>query len=80
VPGWVLHDLRRTARSLLSRAGVRPVISERVLGHSIRGVEQVYERYSYRDEKADALNKLAGLIASIIHPPTGNVVPMPTRR
>jgi integrase len=80
VPGWVLHDLRRTARSLLSRAGVRPDISERVLGHSIRGVEQVYDRCSYRDEKADALNKLAGLIASIIHPPTGNVVPMPARR
>jgi integrase len=81
VPDWVLHDLRRTARSLLSRAGVRPDISERVLGHSIRGVEQVYERYSYRDEKADALNKLAGLIASIIHPPEGNnVVPMPARR
>ncbi|HEX5865040.1 MAG TPA: hypothetical protein VF014_12430, partial [Casimicrobiaceae bacterium] len=28
---WVIHDLRRTARSLLSRAGVRPDISERVL-------------------------------------------------
>jgi hypothetical protein len=24
MPPWVLHDLRRTARSLMSRAGVRP--------------------------------------------------------
>lgn len=39
---WVIHDLRRTARSLLSRAGVRPDISERVLGHVIKGVEGVY--------------------------------------
>ena len=30
--GWVIHDLRRTARSLMSRAGVRPDIAERVLG------------------------------------------------
>ena len=33
---WVLHDLRRSARSLLARAGVRPDIAERVLGHAQR--------------------------------------------
>jgi integrase len=59
---WRLHDLRRTARSLMSRAGVRPDIAERVLGHAILGVERVYDRHSYRDEKADALRKLAALI------------------
>ena len=32
MPQWQLHDLRRTARSLLSRAGVAPDIGERVLG------------------------------------------------
>ena len=80
VPGWVLHDLRRTARSLLSRAAVRPDISERVLGHAIAGVEGVYDRHPYAAEKADALNKLAGLVASIIAPPTGNVVAMPAGR
>jgi integrase len=26
-PGWTVHDLRRTARSLMSRAGVRPDIA-----------------------------------------------------
>ena len=74
MPPWVLHDLRRTARSLLSRAGVRPDISERVLGHAIPGVEGVYDRHAYRDEKADALNRLAALVESIINPPVGNVV------
>ena len=29
---WTIHDLRRTARSLMSRADVRPDIAERVLG------------------------------------------------
>ncbi len=41
VSGWTLHDLRRTAKTLMVRAGVRPDISERVLGHVIPGVEGV---------------------------------------
>jgi len=74
MPRWTLHDLRRTARSLLSRAGVRPDISERVLGHVIPGVEGVYDRHQYDAEKTDALGKLAALIDSIVNPPEGNVV------
>src|SRR5450759_4386596 len=35
LPNWTLHDLRRTAKTLMVRAGVRPDISERVLGHVI---------------------------------------------
>jgi integrase len=72
---WVVHDLRRTARSLMSRAGVRPDIAERVMGHVIAGVEGVYDRHSYRQEKADALRKLAALIDTIVHP-RENVVPL----
>ena len=70
---WTLHDLRRTARSLMARAGVRPDIAERVMGHAIEGGEGVYDRHSYRDEKADALKRLAGLIERILDPPAGNV-------
>jgi integrase len=70
---WTLHDLRRTAKSLMARAGVRPDISERVLGHAIKGVEGVYDRHSYSDEKAMALEKLAGLI-DLIAKPRENVV------
>ena len=65
MPPWVLHDLRRTARSLMSRAGVRPDIAERVLGHAITGVAGVYDRHAYKNEKADALNRLADLVAEI---------------
>ncbi|MEJ0070037.1 MAG: tyrosine-type recombinase/integrase [Pseudomonadota bacterium] len=38
MPPWVLHDLRRTARSLMSQAGVLSDIAERVLGHVLPGV------------------------------------------
>jgi integrase len=67
LPQWQLHDLRRTARSLMSRAGVRPDVAERVLGHAIVGVQGVYDRFNYTAEKADALACLAGLIDSIIN-------------
>jgi integrase len=68
VTGWVIHDLRRTARSLMARAGIRPDVAERVLGHAIPGVEGVYDRHSYDLEKADALSRLAELIATIVSP------------
>lgn len=73
---WVLHDLRRTARSLMARADVRPDIAERVLGHAIAGVEGVYDRHHYETHKADALKRLAALIETIVNPPKGNVVSM----
>jgi integrase len=71
---WTLHDLRRTGKTLMARAGVRPDISERVLGHTIRGVEGVYDRHDYLAEKRDALERLGALIDRIIDPPADNVV------
>jgi integrase len=76
MPQWQLHDLRRTARSLLSRAGVRPDVAERTLGHVQPGIEAVYDRHSYKAEKADALHRLADLIDTIVHPRTADVLPM----
>jgi integrase len=80
VTGWKVHDLRRTARSLMSRAGVPREHAERALGHIVAGVEGVYDRHSYRAEKADALARLAALIESIVHPRANVVVPIPMRR
>jgi integrase len=65
VKDWRLHDLRRTARSLMSRAGVQSEHAERVLGHAIGGVEGIYNRHGYDAEKADALRKLAALVERI---------------
>jgi integrase len=75
VEHWRLHDLRRTARSLLSRAGVRPDIAEKVLGHAAGNIESIYDRHSYSEEKGDALRRLAALIERICHgPASGNVI------
>jgi integrase len=68
VSGWVIHDLRRTARSLLSRAGVASDHAERCLGHVIGGVRGVYDRHEYFDEKAAAFEALAAQVQRIIDP------------
>jgi integrase len=80
LPKWTLHDLRRTAKTLMVRAGVRPDISERVLGHVIKGVEGTYDRYSYLEEKRDALEKLARMVDHILDLPSGNGVVLSERR
>jgi integrase len=71
MPRWTLHDLRRTARSLLARkeAGVGREVAEHLIGHAIPGVEGVYNRYDYYDEKADALARLDVLLDQIVNPP-----------
>jgi integrase len=79
MPRWTLHDLRRTARSLMSRAGVSSEHAERVLGHTIPGVEGIYDRHQYDREKADALQRLAALIDSIVNPKGGNIVTLKKR-
>jgi integrase len=68
VKDWCLHDLRRTARTLLSRAGVTADIAERALGHVIGGVRGRYDRYAYRAEKAAAFEALASLVSDIVGP------------
>jgi integrase len=75
VAPWVIHDLRRSSRSLMSRAGVSSEHAEKVMGHTVGGVEAVYDRHHYRDEKAVALAKLVTLIDSIVNP-RDNVLPM----
>ena len=79
LPNWTLHDLRRTAKTLMVRAGVRPDISERVLGHVIAGVEGTYDRHSYAEEKRDALEKLAAMIERILEPLPPKVVTLEHR-
>jgi integrase len=68
VTGWTLHDLRRTARSLLSRAGVNADVAERCLGHVIPGVRGTYDRHEYLEEKKLAFEALAALIERIVNP------------
>jgi integrase len=68
VRDWTLHDLRRTARSLLSRAGVASDVAEMCLGHVLTGVRGTYDRHEYHAEKKQAFEALAAQIARIVDP------------
>jgi integrase len=75
VTGWTIHDLRRTARSLMSRAKVSSDHAERCLGHIIPGIRAVYDRHEYLEEKRAAFEALAALVDRIINP-RDNVIPL----
>jgi integrase len=65
---WTLHDLRRTARSLLSSAGVDADIAERCITHVIPGVRGIYDRHKYVEEMRIAFEALASQIDRIVSP------------
>ena len=62
---FVIHDLRRTCRSLLAHLGTPNDVAERCLNHKIKGVMGVYNQYDYLDERREALNKLVQLIVPL---------------
>jgi len=73
VNNWRLHDLRRTSRSLMSRAGINADVAERCLGHVIPGIRGTYDRHAYHAEKRHAFEALASLIQHIVVEPQNNV-------
>jgi integrase len=78
IPHFVIHDFRRTARTHLAALGVDPHVAERCLNHKIRGVEGIYNRYAYFEERRAALNAWAALLSQLeaggVQQP--NVLPM----
>jgi len=69
VEHFVIHDLRRTCRTLMEMIGVEEKVTERCLNHKIAGVKGVYNRHDYYEERKEALQKLAYLVFnSIDHP------------
>lgn len=63
---FAVHDLRRTCRSMLASLGIPGHVAERCLNHKLKGVEGIYNRYDYFDERKVALNQLAQKLAPII--------------
>jgi len=68
LPHWTLHDLRRTARTSMSKLGVKPHIAELVLNHVAHrsGVVGIYDHHDYQPEIADALAKWEAHLLAIV--------------
>ncbi len=76
LPSFTVHDLRRTARTHLAALGTDPHIAERCLNHKIKGVEGIYDRHIYFEERKEALAKLATFIVACEEGKDWNVVPL----
>lgn len=60
------HDLRRTFRSLAASQGVAGHVAERCLNHKLKGVEGIYDRHDYLEERKEAHQKVALLLEKVI--------------
>jgi integrase len=78
--GYGLHDIRRSSRSLMSRAGVNNDVAEKCLGHSRGDIIERYDQHKYLDEMRHAFEALAALIDRIVHPPEAAVTDMAAER
>lgn len=76
VPNFTIHDFRRTARTHLAALGVDPVVAERCLNHKIKGVEGIYNRHQYFNERKAALNLWADLLLTLEQGEDYNVTPI----
>jgi len=73
---FTVHDFRRTARTHLAALGVNPHVAERCLNHKLKGVEGIYNRHDYFEERKAALSAWAGLLERLENGDTTKVVPI----
>jgi len=57
-----VHDLRRTASTLLHEAGFNTDWIEKCLAHEQRGVRAVYNKAEYAEQRRDMLQKWADMV------------------
>lgn len=72
VPAFTIHDLRRTASTLLNENGWASDVVEKALNHTIGGVRGVYNRAEYADQRRDMLQFWADFIEKLVS--TDNVI------
>jgi integrase len=74
VTDWVLHDLRRVFRSMLSRVRTPFEIAEMLLGHSRPMLVRAYDQHHPLVEMQEAVEKVAAEIARIVEGERGGKV------
>ena len=73
---FCIHDFRRTARTHLAALGVAPHVAERCLNHKLKGIEGIYNRHDYFDERRAALDLWAHFLATCESGEDEKVIPL----
>ena len=76
IPVVTIHDLRRTASTLLHEQGWPSDLVEKALNHTIGGVSGAYNRAEYAEQRREMLQAWSDYIDGLA--PSGNLV-VPTR-
>lgn len=66
VPAFTIHDLRRTASTLLHEKGWSSDVVEKALNHTIGGVRGVYNRAEYAPQRREMLQSWADFIEQLM--------------
>jgi integrase len=66
IPAFTIHDLRRTASTLLHEKGWPSDVVEKALNHTIGGVRGVYNRAEYAAQRREMLQQWADYIDSLM--------------
>jgi integrase len=72
IPAFTIHDLRRTASTLLHENGWASDVVEKALNHTIGGVRGVYNRAEYATQRREMLQFWADFIEQMLT--TGKVI------
>lgn len=76
IPPFTIHDFRATLRTHLGKMGVDRFVSERCLNHKIPGMEGVYDRGDYFNERKAALELWAAFLESCEKGRDWNITPI----
>ena len=72
IPAFAIHDLRRTASTLLHEHDWPSDVVEKALNHTIGGVRGVYNRAEYAEQRREMLQVWSDYINGLA--PAGNFV------
>lgn len=72
IPAFTIHDLRRTASTLLHENGWASDVVEKALNHTIGGVRGVYNRAEYETQRREMLQFWADYIEQLMN--SGKVI------
>ena len=72
-PRPTVHDLRRTATTHMSKQGLGKDVRSRILNHKDLSVDAIYDRYSYFEEKDEALQGWHTYLKGLLQKEFGDV-------
>ena len=73
---FVLHDVRRTGRTMFSKLRVPSEVAEALLAHAKPGLHKVYDLHDRLTERSEALTLWHNWLRDLNPPAPDNVVPL----